>query len=557
MAKKKTAPVQANAVSNRKVRKGSVKYTRQEVNVLLPLYFLIRDVIEGEPAIKGMIPSGGRGAEFGNGGGITGLDSSANLILSRALKYLPQPNADDKSPANLERYRAYVMRAVFYNVTARTLGGMTGQVFLRDPVMELPKELDSLKNDSNGTGLSLIQLAKLAVKEDLSYGRLGILVDYPVTSGPVTAADVQDGDIRPTLTVFYPWDIINWRTMQRGAKRVLSFLVLRETLAEEGDEDFEPIPNEQYRVLSLDQDNEGSYTVEIYREEEGQEGHTLSEWFVPTDADGKPLKEIPFHFIGSDNNGIAPNKPPLYDLASLNIAHYRNSADHEEASFIAGQPTPVLSGLTKDWVTNVLKGSVTLGSRASIPLPQGGTATLLQANTNTMPGEGMKHKEDQMVALGAKLVQKQLTARTAVETIVETTSESSTLANVAKNVSVAFEWALGTAAKFVIKGTVSAIKFSLNTDFDLTNMTPADIQQVVQTWIQGGIAFPEMREVLRKGGYATLADDVALKLIQKEQADMGLGAPNPNATADPNLHANIDAPGPIPKKKEPGVAATA
>jgi hypothetical protein len=146
-------------------------------------------------------------------------------------------------------------------------------------------------------------------------------------------------------------------------------------------------------------------------------------------------------FIGSENNDANPDNPNMYDLASLNIAHYRNSADYEEACYIVGQPTPVLTGLTEQWYKDILGGCVNFGSRGGIPLPVGASADLLQASENTMIKEAMEIKERQMVALGAKLVEQKQVQRTAFETKVEATSEGSILSSSAKNVSNAFVWA--------------------------------------------------------------------------------------------------------------------
>ena len=59
------------------------------------------------------------------------------------------------------------------------------------------------------------------------------------------------------------------------------------------------------------------------------------------------LANIPFIFCGALNNSPDVDKSPVYDIAEVNIAHYRNSADYEESCFIAGQATPVLTGLTQ------------------------------------------------------------------------------------------------------------------------------------------------------------------------------------------------------------------
>jgi Domain of unknown function (DUF4055) len=248
----------------------------------------------------------------------------------------------------------------------------------------------------------------------------------------------------------------------------------------------------------------------------------------------------------------------------LNIAHYRNSADYEESCHQVGQPTPVLAGLSQDWVETVLKGVVALGSRAAIPLPVGATATLLQPSPNSMPIEAMAHKETQMIALGAKLVTIQKTVKTATQQIIETTSESSTLQNIAKNVSDAMEWGLKIGARYV-GAAITSIKYRLNKDFDLTSMTADDQNAVIKQWQSAGIGFSEMRAVLRRAGTATLDDAAARTEIEKDIADGFIPDPAiaqgpvvaPPAVPDPK--APSTAGGPQPKKvrrqSKPGTTA--
>lgn len=548
MAKRRVP--QSRPVNEKGAFKGKVQFVREEVSNLLTQYFMIRDCVEGEPAIKGLIGPTTIGTA-GMGSGSFPMTTN-NIVITRALRYLPMPNPEDQSEQNRERYKSYVMRAVFYNVTGRTLEGMAGQIFLRPPEVEIPDELKPMQKDSNGSGLTLDQSAYRAVRHAVAYGRTGLLVDFPIQDTPISKADIQAGKMTPTFTIYNPWDIINWRIALQNGKRILTMLVLREVIEEEGDDGFELTTLEQYRVLRIDPST-GMHLSSIYQRS-GQ-GFSASQEVQPKDANGKPLDFIPFIFIGSENNDISPNKPPMYDLASLNIAHYRNSADYEEACFQAGQPTPVLSGLSQDWVENVLKGEVMLGSRAAIPLPVGAKADLLQARENSMPIEAMKHKESEMVSLGAKLVQLQRSSRTATEQIIETTSESSTLANCAINVSNAFEWGLGVALGFVSTAK-KAIKYRLNKDFDLTSMTADDQNAIIKQWQSGAIGFPEMRAALRRAGTATMDDQQMRAAILKDieegfipdPAGQHLASPNAN---DPAAASGNGGPQPGSRRRQP------
>lgn len=458
----------------------NIAFIRKEIKDNLRKYRAIWDCIEGQETIK-------RAGDA----------------------YLPRPNASDVSPENIARYKAYLERAVFYNVTKRTLSGLVHAIFAKPPVLTLPSDLKILEKDANGGSVGIEQLAKRAAGFVLAFGRAGLLVDYPSTNGEATRAQIQAGYIRPTINTYKAEDVVNWRTQTIGGKVVLSLVVLKEKYTE-SDDGFEIKLSDQWRVLRL---IDGAYEMSVWRK-------TAADFAVfegpvyPTDSNGNLFDQIPFTFIGCDNNDELVDNPPLEDIAALNIAHYRNSADYEESAFIVGQPTPYFSGLTQDWVERVFKGTIPLGARAAVPLPVGANAGLLQAAANTMPFEAMEHKERQMVALGAKLVEQQSVQRTATESNIENAAETSILASVANNVSDAFEKALEWCAMFA--GTSGKIEFRLNTEFNFAKMTSAERSELIKEWQSGAISFTEMRDALRKDGVATQPDDIAQGEIDEE-----------------------------------------
>jgi len=458
----------------------NVTFVRDDVKAMLPRWNLIRDCISGDKAVKG-----------------------------KKETYLPKPNPSDTSTANDDRFKQYIERAVFYNVTQRTHAGLVGQVFSRDPIAKLSAMLEPLLTDADGAGVPLFQQAKKSLGQVLAYGRCGLLVDYPETGEVASRKELLEGHSKATIVQYDPWDVINWRTRTIGARKMLSLVVIAESCVLE-DDGFELKTDQQWRVLRLDKD--GIYQVELWRLSEGT--HVMYKTFTPKDSKGEPLQYIPFTFTGSVNNDTNVDMPPLYDLASLNIAHYRNSADYEEACFICGQPTPVLAGLTKDWVEDVLKGTVSLGSRAAVPLPAGGTAALLQATANTMPFEAMEHKERQMVALGAKLVEQRDVQRTLGEARIEHASEASVLITSAENVAAAYRQALEWCGVFL--GDDSEQEFDLNTDLDIGKMPAPERAQLIAEWQANAISFTEMRFNLKRANIAYLDDEEAKEEIEED-----------------------------------------
>lgn len=467
----------------------SVTFKRPELEEMEDIYRLIKDVLAGEDAIK-----------------------------AQGYTYLPKINSGDNSDENTLRNRAYHERAVFYSATERTVKGLIGEIFTKAPEIEVPEGLNETVEDVSGAKVSLIQASKKAAEYALAYGRLGLFVDYPSSN----SNDVLAGKAAPSINTYEPWRILNWRCEKRGSQNVYSLIVLQESWIREVDE-FEVAIETQYRVLRLGKslsndlpgmsDDPDVFTVEVWRESEGDT--VIFESYQPTGADGKNLTRIPFVFIGSENNDSEVDNPPIYPLAKMNIHHYMNSADYEETVFQTGQPTLYFSGLDKRWVDEVLKGKITLGSRAAIPLPPKATAGILQINPNTLPMEGMNHKEKQMAALGAKMVELSLVEKTATEVSIESSSDKSILVSVADNVSDGYKRALEYCTIYTGEDN-SNIKFKLNTNFRITNLTPDARRNLVEHWMSGAISFTEMRRGLRDSGLELDTDTSAKSEIDKE-----------------------------------------
>lgn len=494
----------------------NVDYMLPELAAMLPKYELIRDCLAGQEAVK-----------------------------KRRTVYLPKPNPDDRSPANDARYDSYIARAVFYGVTANTTKGLVGQVFASDPVSEFPKEMDVMWYDVNGANVSMEQQAKRALTNVLAFGRCGLLTDFPAAKeggGAWTREEILEGTARPVIQFYHAEDIINWRHRIIGAKLVLSMVVLNEsyTIRDDG---FEIKKGTEKRVLRLDDD--GLYEIERWRrrdDAEDGEWYKVDEVIRPVDGNGNRLTYIPFTFVGSENNDASVDKPPMYDLACLNIAHYRNSADYEDSVYMVGQPTPYFAGLTKTWVDEVLKGEIQLGSRAAVPLPEGASAGLIQASENTMVKEAMDKKEQQMIALGAQLVEEKRVARTLGEAKMETAIVASVLTSCARNVSQAMLQCIKWACDFYgyDDATKESCVYQLSTDFAIQKMSSDERRQLLAEWQAGLVSFSEARSQLRQNGVATLDDEEAKDEIEEERKnDMDLNA---------SLGFNLD--GAIPKKGE-------
>ena len=472
-----------------------VGFIRKEIVKKRAEWRVIRDCLEGELAVK-----------------------------NKGFTYLPYPSTNSKEDScseNDPRYTAYKDRANFMNVTRRTIYELLAQVFIKAPILNINDNaiMKLLAENASGNGISLEQCAKTSLKYSLAYAYSGVLVDFPATDKSVSVKDYNEGVYRPTITPYSPFAIRNFRVTDVGAEERLTLVVLQESMWEYDEDGFESKEVPCLRVLQLN--NSGEYVQTIYKASDYDSSNDPIGWekyitIKPTTADGKPLNEIPFYFIGMENNNPYPDNPIMYDLATLNISHYRNSADYEETMFVAGQATLFVSGLQGQ--DNGSAPSIKMGVTGGINLKNGGTAGLLQAKADSGLAEAMEKKERAMAKFGAKFLESDNVAKTAYQVKVENPSQGSILANCADNVSSAYTKALKFAHKLVNLDD-SKVEFELNTDFEYNRVGTDEQNQIINAWTAGAIAFSEMRSVLKRAGTATLEDQEALSEIKKEQAE--------------------------------------
>jgi hypothetical protein len=322
-------------------------------------------------------------------------------------------------------------------------------------------------------------------------GRYGLLTDYPEAPAGLTQAQVEERGLRATISTYPAESIVNWRFETVGTITMLTLVVLKE-LVDKPKDDFEVEQVTYHRALAL---LDGVYVQQLYDENDKPIGPMI----VPTKSDGSTWSIIPFQFIGSQNNDPTPDKSVLLDLANVNVSHYRNSADYEESSFMVGQPTPVFVGLSKSWVDDVLKSGVMLGSRTAVLLPDGGSGSLMQADPNSMPEVGMQRKEQQMIMIGARIIQDSSGVETAEAAKIRFGGQNSKLAMLAGNWDEALTTAIKWAGEF--QGTSDEVLVETNKQYFDATLTPQEAIAGAQLLDRRVIAPSDLRGKLRKTGW--------------------------------------------------------
>ena len=441
----------------------SVDYKHRDYEANEEKWIKIRDAIKGQDAIK-----------------------------SKRETYLTKPNPDDTSAENAVRYNNYLKRAVYFNVVKRTLDSLVGTAFRRYPTLESDGSLFYVETDIDGNGISIYQQSQRVLQNILSHGRCGLLVDFPSVNESVSLADMAAGYTRANCLFYKTESIINWQHTRIGGKTLLSKVVISEDAEEVSD--FETELKERYRELSLD---DGVYTVRIWEASKDGKGLDVVDEYIPRMANGGVWREIPFIFVGATNNDFYVDDAPLYPLVELNLAHYQNSADFEDSVHIIGQPQPFITGLTERWAEMLEEKGVYFGSRSPLPLPQGANFGIAQAGANVLVEKAMMMKEAQMVALGARLLEKGSAIKTATEAQADQEAETSVLALAVSNVNEAYSVIAMWMEDFMGNGSFI---YEINNDFTSLSLDANKLNSLVAAWIQGAIPRSDLWGYLRRMG---------------------------------------------------------
>lgn len=388
-------------------------------------------------------------------------------------------------------YLAYKMRATYFNASGRTLDGLIGMVFRKQPYSEYPDSFESIYKDIDLKDTTAEVFAERIMREVLSVYRAGVLVEFPqVSEQPPNAATAAQLNLRPYAN-FYPTEsIINWKVERINNAMQPTLIVLTEQYQEAVDE-YSAESRTQYRVLRL---IDSVYIQSIYRQtKSGYEQY--GDDIIPL-MNGRPIPFIPFYSFGAFDNDINPEYPPLLDLVDLNLAHYRVSADYEYGTHFTGLPMLFLAGVTLDENEKIYLGSQT----AIVSNNENAKGQFIEFSGQGLGAleKNLDRKEKQMAVLGARLLEQQ---KAGVETQgamqQRVNGEASVLAGIANMVSEQMEKMLNFMAMW--EGITQEIEFELNTDYQPTNMTPQELAELVKAWQAGAISFETLFKNLQKG----------------------------------------------------------
>jgi len=383
------------------------------------------------------------------------------VIKDEGEKYLPPTSGQNADGMQSEQpgrkaYDAYKLRARYPDVVKTAVDALTGVLHSKPPTIELPPQLEPMLGNATLQGEGLEVLLRRINEQQLMSGRLGLLLDI---------ADGSTVGSTPYIAMYGAKEILNWDngTREGLVSQNLNLVVLDESEYVRND-NFEWEFKNKYRVAVLGDPeiNEaaggGVYSVGQFTDKETS--FNMASMVQPS-IGGTTLDEIPFTFINSTDVVPAPAQPPLLGLARLAIGIYMASADYQQALFMQGQDTLVVSGVSDPDQT------FRTGANAAIVLPTGGEAKFIGVDSQGLEEmrKALENDKSEASQRGGQLLDAVSRDKESGEALrIRVTARTATLNQIAKTGAFGLELSLKQAAKWV-GANPEDVSVEANTDF--------------------------------------------------------------------------------------------
>ncbi len=415
---------------------------------------------------------------------IEDLIEGTSKIRGKARIYLKQePREEDES------YDVRLSRSVcppYYVRMERMLAGM----LTRKPVRltDVPEIIEEQLFDTDLEGNNLTNFIYNISRLCIRYGHVGVLVDAPAEGG------------RPYWIPYTPRDIIGWRTeIDNGLRKLTQLRLTERVVRPKGLYGEETV--EQIRVLEP-----GTFQL-FQRNNKGD--------FKKVNEGTTSLDFIPFSVAYSNKVGIFESRPPLEDIAELNIKSYQIQSDYDNQLHISAVPMLAFFGFP------AAAEEVSAGPSEALSLPEGSSASYIEPNGNSFNAqrERIDKLEYQINELGlAAILGQKMSAETATSKRIDRSQGDSTMMVLSQQIQDLIDNCLKFHAAFE-KQSVAGTSF-VNRDFVDSSLEPAQVDALLKIYAQGIIDQEELLKKLIEG--EVLSDSINIEEMLSKTMQGGL-----------------------------------
>jgi hypothetical protein len=402
-----------------------------------------------------------------------------------------------------EDYDAYlsrVNRSVFSPYTQRLVRAATGLI-LRKPITVIgdPYWTDVFVKDVDGCGSDLDEYARRLLICALTYGHSNTLVDFPAPTGARSLAEERNQNRRPYWIEVDPANIYGWRLDREvNYGKLIQVRIAEQAVVPEGE--FGEKVFDQIRVIEPGQYKifrKKETTKDMYTQDESFAGNFDSpaneKDYELVESGEFSLGEIPLVTVYAGKTDTMTSKPPLLDIAYLNLAHFQRQADLIHSLHVASQPLLVMEGWddqTKDMAISVNYAMATQPGNKVYYVEPAASAFEAQAAE-------IQELQLQMATLGiSTLSQQKFVAESADARRLDRVDTNSMLSMVSLDLEQKVQKAFNLSADYL---GLEPPEIKISRDFDIERLIGQDITALTSLFDQQVIDREEFRDILVQG----------------------------------------------------------
>lgn len=411
--------------------------------------------------------------------------SGRDAVEKAGQTYLPKPTYDMPD----EEYRGFLKNMLFFPAAIKVMNGWLGLVFKDKPdLIASNSQLESIKHIVTKDGDSLEDFSRAVIRETMTTNWTGILVDHPDRSNGIqlTAANAIENGFRPFLAMYPAESILEVRYGIVRNQRAFTYVRLLES-------------DSVVHELSL---QNGIYQIDTFtRADLGQ--WVLAKSVIPR-RDGQPLSEIPFQIVSFSNSKL-PTPSAFDHMVDLNCEIWTLTGQLMEGLRWTIHPIVTVTGVEQqtDKDGKPIQRSWHRGPGTVWEL----TGTDMTVNVHEFVGQNVntingiiRDKHSELARTGSRILADDKAVAEAAETIaLRQESDNAILAGMVRHIAhfiqkslEMMDWWLG--------GTAGGIRFELNTDYTVTELSDARTQIAIALQQGGYITDKEMFKFLQRPG---------------------------------------------------------
>ena len=393
---------------------------------------------------------------------ITALLGGTAAMRQAGKTYLPKwPNEEEAF------YKNRLATATLFPAFSRTVEVLSGKPFSRPVTWDekvVPQRIRGMFADVDLQGTNLHSFLADICEEAMAYGLCGILVEHPPAEKQLSLAEERQRGLRPYFVKVNANSLLDYDSERVNGQETFTMLRFVETVSErDPDNEFAVKDIEQVRVL-----NPGRWR--IYREKLNETSGVL-EW-QQHDEGTTSLNKITFVPVYGDKRGFMNGRPPLAELAWLNVEHWQSRSDQQTILHVAR--VPVLFG------KKLGDGPISVGAASAI-LSEEDEADLRYVEHSGKAIEAGRTDiidlEEKMRQIGAELLVIKPGHRTVVQTLTDNEASTSALQRMVCDLTDAARMALQYLAEWT--GEPDGGHVTIFSDFGATTLAEASTDFLV------------------------------------------------------------------------------